>query len=194
LELYGVTLKHQDRVRGGINSQLARRMNPEKYKALGCPIPREYNIPSLKSEELAEFMGIMLGDGGITSTQFSITLNSIADASYIEYVRNLLRLLFGVDAYIGKRKEANAVVFTLSGVRLITFLKTCGLKVGDKVRNQVDVPQWVKDSTVFSRLCLRGLMDTDGGVFRHTYKVNGKNYCYLKTCFTNMSQPLRRFV
>jgi hypothetical protein len=37
-------------------------------------------------------------------------------------------------------------------------------------------------------------MDTDGGIFTHTYKVHGKSYAYLKANFTNASQPLLDFV
>lgn len=32
------------------------------------------------------------------------------------------------------------------------------------------------------------------GVFSHRYRVSGKKYEYLKLCFSNLSQPLRRFV
>ena len=46
----------------------------------------------------------------------------------------------------------------------------------------------------YSAACLRGLMDTDGGVFLHKYRVNGKIYSYKKICFTNRSVPLLDFV
>ena len=35
-----------------------------------------------------------------------------------------------------------------------------------------------------------GLMDTDGGVYLHKYKVNGKPYQYIKMCYTSHSKPL----
>lgn len=41
---------------------------------------------------------------------------------------------------------------------------------------------------------MRGLIDTDGGAFIHSYKVNNRTYSYLKLNFSNMSQPLRNFV
>lgn len=41
---------------------------------------------------------------------------------------------------------------------------------------------------------MRGLMDTDGGVFLHRYKVNGKGYAYKKISFSNRSVPLLFFV
>ena len=74
------------------------------------------------------------------------------------------------------------------------FLCVLGLKTGNKVKQQVDVPLWIKNNRKYFKYCLRGLMDTDGGIFVHRYKVNGKKYSYLKLSFSNMSQPLRVFV
>lgn len=38
--------------------------------------------------------------------------------------------------------------------------------------------------------CIRGLVDTDGSVFTHRYRVNGKMYFYKKMCFSSSSPPL----
>ncbi len=46
----------------------------------------------------------------------------------------------------------------------------------------------------FARECIRGLVDTDGCFFNHTYVVNGKQYTYLKIAFTSASTPLRSSV
>ena len=83
---------------------------------------------------------------------------------------------------------------TASGVEIVKYLLKMGLRIGDKVRQQVDVPEWIKQSTEFSRWCVRGLMDMDGGIFTNSYVVNGKSYVYPKTNFTNASQPLLNFV
>lgn len=37
-------------------------------------------------------------------------------------------------------------------------------------------------------------MDTDGCIFTHRYKVNGKFYNYKKLSFTSYSEPLRQSV
>jgi len=41
---------------------------------------------------------------------------------------------------------------------------------------------------------MRGLTDTDGCIFTHRYKVNGKFYTYKKLVFTSYSKPLRQSV
>ncbi len=146
------------------------------------------------SNKLAEFVGIVLGDGGITKYQLFITLNSEADQKYIPYVSNLISNLFKMKASLYKRKNKKAIVVSVAGIRFIEYLSKLGLKKGNKVLNQVDVPNWIQRKTGYSQHCLRGLMDTDGGLFFHRYKVNGKKYKYLKLCFSNLSQPLRNFV
>lgn len=163
-------------------------------------LKREGIIPSLKiyrrpefSEELAEYVGIMLGDGGITPGQCTITCNSIADKNYILFVCSLGKRLFGEEPKLFKRKDCNATIMYYNGSFLIRYFLGIGLKVGNKVKQQVDVPEWIKSSRAFSIACLRGLIDTDGGIFLHKYKVNGKAYAYRKICFSNRSIPLLVF-
>ena len=193
MKIYGPPGNYLGRSRGGTNSQIKRKENPDYYRALGCPIPREFIHPK-HSKLLAEFFGTVLGDGGIRKYQMTITLNSEVDKRYIHYVIKKSKELFGYNPYAFKIKNCKAICITYTGVNLIQFLIDNGLKVGDKKRLQVDVPDWIKKNLSYSIRCVRGLMDTDGGAFVHKYYVNGKQYKYLKICFTNMSQPLLRFV
>lgn len=144
--------------------------------------------------DFSEMIGIILGDGCITKGQIHITLNSTADKFYIEYVSSLINKLFDYNPYIRPHHtSSNATIIICSGVDLIRFLISKGMMVGSKTANQVNVPLWIRKSKILSGYCLRGLIDTDGGIFRHTYKVNGKTYSYFKLCFSNTSQPLRIF-
>lgn len=193
LAKYGPPGTPEGRSKGGRVSQQRRRENPEYYRKLGCSIPNTFKFPHKESKELAEFIGIILGDGGLSNAQLYITLNSVADRQYIGYVRGLVFRLFRYNPTQHFRKAANAVDLIISGSSMVEYLTNMGLRVGNKVKLQVDVPAWVKRKRTFSRYCLRGLMDTDGGIFIHRYWVNGKRYKYLKACFSNLSQPLRKF-
>ena len=73
-------------------------------------------------------------------------------------------------------------------------LQAIGLVRGDKVQHQVDVPGWVWKRSEYQRACLRGLMDTDGSIYRYTHDVRGHRYSHVALCFTNRSQPLLRSV
>lgn len=146
------------------------------------------------SPALAECVGLVLGDGCISRTQLQITLNSVADRQYLSYVRRLLQELFLSPPGVTHRKGKKAVVVVLTGVEAIKRLQEIGLQVGNKIELQVYVPQWIQAHPEYARYCVRGLMDTDGGIFWHRYQVNDKRYQYRKLCFSNLSQPLRQFV
>lgn len=158
------------------------------------PQVKIYDLPKNYSEELAEFVGILLGDGSIQKSQLQITLNSKKDEAYSRYVSNLGKTLFGELPKLTFKKKQNAINIFFNGEFLINYLIRIGLYVGNKVKLQVDVPDWIKLSRKYRIVCLRGLMDTDGGVFIHKYKVDGKLYKYRKICFSNRSLPLLYFV
>ncbi len=143
------------------------------------------------SKKLAEFVGIMLGDGGMTKNQVKVTLHSVDDLEYSRFIENLMRDLFDVKPGRTKRNDCKALEVVLSRVGLVKFLvDNVGLCTGNKIRQQVDIPDWVKNDDVFKLTCLRGLIDTDGCVIIHKYKVNGKCYLYKKLSFTSRSIPL----
>lgn len=157
-------------------------------------VRKEFRLPKGYNSDLAEFVGILLGDGGLSISQCSITLNGEADRQYINYVISLGIKLFEEKPGFFERKKSKAVVIYYSGINLVNYLVKIGLKVGNKVKQQVSVPDWIFTSRDYKIACLRGLMDTDGGVFLHKYKVNGKMYKYKKICFSNRSMPLLWFV
>lgn len=148
-----------------------------------------------ESKSLAEFTGIIIGDGGISKNQTTITLHHIDDKKYAEFVIKLIKKLFGVkpSVYHYPKKSVNDIV--ISRIKLTEFLtEKMGFKIGSKTKQQIDIPDWIKQNNNFQIACLRGLIDTDGSIFKHTYKVNGKYYTYKKMDFTNSSKPLRKSV
>lgn len=163
-----------------------------KHPIIG--ISKPIKIPKY-SEKLAEFVGIILGDGGISENQVTITLNSIDDCEYGDFVIGMVNNLFGVKPSIHKKRGCNANNIVVSRKKLVKFCsEKLGLKIGNKVKQQVDIPQWIIKDKKFKIACLRGLMDTDGSVFTHNYRAGGKVYSYKKISFTNLSQPLRMSV
>lgn len=188
-KIYGSPGTPEGRRKGGLTSQKLRRNNPEKYK-----FRKKITYPR-PSHKLAEAFGIILGDGGITINQVFISLNAIADRVYADFVKNLFSGLFCIEVKEYKRKVSNnTLILGMSSVNLVEFLIKRGLFIGDKVRKQVGVPTWIIKNPGYRKGCLRGLMDTDGGVFKHKYTVNDRNYIYKKICFSNRSIPLLYFV
>lgn len=185
---YGCQATQEGRSKGGRKAIAILRK-----KGL-IPLRKTYTVPTKYSSKLAEFIGIMLGDGGLTPSQSHITLNSEADNEYIIFVCDMGKDLFGESPKMHKHKNDKAVALYYNGVSLVGYLTSLGLKIGNKVKQQVGVPDWVLSSQEFKIACLRGLMDTDGGVFLHNYKVKNIEYSYRKIAFSNRSMPLLVFV
>ena len=146
-----------------------------------------------KNKKLAEFVGIMLGDGGVAPYHIHITLSD-KEKIYAKYIMDLIRDLFGVSAKLNKLKNSNAVDIVVQRKQLVDFCQDIGLVLGNKVKHQVDVPIWIKEDREFVKMCIRGLIDTDGCFYTNSYVVNGKKYTYYKIAFTNSSKPLVDFV
>jgi len=142
------------------------------------------------SEELAEFVGIVLGDGGISRYQVTVTLHSEDDKEYGKFVVSLIKKLFAVPVGVYPSKRDKAIDYVVSRIDLVRFLEKIGLQQGNKIKHQVDIPGWIKNNKRYFIACARGLVDTDGSVFTHRYKVNGKWYSYKKLGFTSLSRPM----
>lgn len=162
-----------------------------KYRSSLKTVPTPIAIP-VKDKDLAEFVGILLGDGAITSYQVCITLHHVDDREYSVFIQNLIQKLFGVKPSVYKSSKDASSGIVISRKLLVDYLThDLGLKVGSKVRQQVDVPDWIKQDREWYKACIRGLVDTDGSIVIHRYKVGGKYYTYKKLCFASMSSPLR---
>ncbi len=170
-----------------------KAVETHRRRGTGYFVYKEINIPSRNNKKLAELVGILLGDGGITGGQVMVSLNRWDDEKYIPYIQHLFDELFAVEAPLCKHSTDNGVDIIISSKELVEFLQQIGLKKGSKVEQQVGVPGWIEQSDDFIENCLRGLFDTDGCIYldKHYY---GKR-CYLNPgmAFVNKSKPLLVF-
>ena len=111
-------------------------------------------------EKLAEFIGIMLGDGYFGDTRLKITLNSVDDFEYMGYVSRLINSLFGEKAIIKFRKNEKTVDLFIFKRKVLNYLTEKGLLKSPK-RNTATIP---KEFLKFDLAVLRGYFDTDGSV------------------------------
>lgn len=149
----------------------------------GVTVQNEPQLPS-KSGLLAEFVGIVLGDGHISSCsgQIHVYLNFEADGDYVDYVKKLLEDLFSLKVGIIPKKGTKAVDIFVTSVKLIRFLRKLGLSSSNKVKDQTDVPGWIWGSESMKKGFLRGFFDTDGSIYRLKFGV--------QMSFNNRSLPL----
>src|SRR3989344_4438268 len=113
--------------------------------------------------------------------QIRIVGDSIKDKNYLtNYVKPLIENLFEIKTNLHKAKDKNALNINAFGLRLIEFLENKGFKPGDKIRNQLTIPNWIKENKEYLKACLRGLYDTDGSIYKLTnqnvYQISFRNY------------------
>lgn len=111
-------------------------------------------------EKLAEFIGIMLGDGYFVDDRLKVSLNSITDLDYVKYVKSLIVELFDTEPIIKFRKNENTVDVFVFKRKVLRFLKNKGLVKSPKWNKAVIPNCFLK----FDLAVLRGYFDTDGSV------------------------------
>lgn len=136
-------------------------------------------IPVERSAILAEFLGIMLGDGHVSHFQTIVTLGT-KELPYVEYVRNLMNNLFDAEAAVCVKLNGYRDVY-IGSVQLTAWLREQGL-VANKVASQVGAPEWIFEKPNYMNAFLRGFFDTDGSIYRLKF---GK-----QISLTNHSIPL----
>lgn len=190
LKLYGNPGTYEGRSKGGKKTIRLFHRDKDAARKAGFIIRKEIKYP-VRCVKLAELIGIILGDGGMSGNhQLTISFNSKTDKEYSVFLGKILRKLFSIDHHIHPRKGCNGADIVVNSSNLIDFLLKQGLVTGNKVKNQVDIPDWIDDKPEYQKACLRGLIDTDGSFYCHRYNSNGKNYKYLKLCFASRSKPL----
>ena len=149
-----------------------------------------------ESTELAEFIGIILGDGNIHTFKkgkkvgtymVRICGHANDDRDFLlGHVCKLITDLFGEAPKVHKSSCSEALYITIHSKKLVEFLSNMGLVAGNKIKNRLVMPDWILANDEFLKACLRGLIDTDGSVFR----MSRKDPNLARISFTNHNAPL----
>ncbi len=145
---------------------------------------RRVTLPSVYTPLVAEFFGVMLGDGHINQTQVTVTLGT-KEEEYVLYVVSLIRQIFTTEASVFLKKsiisDSKYRMVYFGSVRAVRWLVSEGL-VYNKVKSQVDVPKWIFSRPEFIKAFLRGFFDTDGSVYALRFGI--------QISLTNHSVPI----
>ena len=96
-----------------------------------------------------------------------ITGDSRYDKPYLGiFVNHLVENLFGLKGKISYPKHGNVIVISFYSIKLIQKLNELGFPPGDKIKNKLKIPEWIKSNQIFYKAFIRGLIDTDGSIFR----------------------------
>lgn len=131
-------------------------------------------FPNLNDPKLAEFVGIMLGDGSIgiykcnapnritTMHQMKISIDS-RETDYINYLVQMFDYLFGFKPRINYKKKENTADIRTFRREIVKFvLNEVGLKISPKW-NTAKIPyRYFRNNLEIE--VLRGIFDTDGSI------------------------------
>lgn len=130
----------------------------ERHQVKRVLIPRH-------SEKLAEFIGIVLGDGHISKKEVDTTNEFPNEKVYTDYVKYLVFHLFGIHPVLIHYPSYESVThLRIRSVLIVQQLNRMGMKCGKK-KAKTTIPKWIFSNERYVRACLRGLVDTDGGLF-----------------------------
>jgi hypothetical protein len=178
----------------------------EEDKALNL---NDYKFILKRDEKLAEMIGIILGDGSLFSKNKNgliISLNLKDEELYVKYVYNFMNNLFknftnkekGIGQY---NNVGGGIRLAIYGKKIVKELLSHGLVSGNKVENQIRVPEWIEKPKEWIKnnkeiwsieiqplvaACLKGLTDTDGSI-----SINRRDKTIMIT-FKNASLPLAK--
>lgn len=120
---------------------------------------RNIILPPEDSEELAELIGLIFGDGCMNSYSththlIEIAGNSFTDKDYhLSRVRDLFENLFNITPYYGKGSGEHAIRTIVRSRMIVDFLESKGVRKGRK--NSLIVPLWIKSNDCFFKAFIR---------------------------------------
>ena len=124
-------------------------------------------IPKEMSPELAELIGIIMGDGylynGINKYTIGIVGHPITDLNYFKHIAILIKKLFNKKVKIKKIGRGIRIIFDSKNIfKLIT--KYVPYYKGGK-SDKIIIPKDILTSWSLAKHTIRGIADTDGSIF-----------------------------
>lgn len=133
-------------------------------------VKKETKILCKKSVELAEIIGIILGDGSIFTIpeksiyQVHVAGNLNDEKEYLmEHVKPLFEKIFKIK--MNTKIAKNGIYVWKQSKDLVYTLNFYGLSSGNKKTNNAKIPDWIMDNKTYLKACIRGIFDTDGCVY-----------------------------
>lgn len=129
---------------------------------------KNLKFPSILTEELAEFIGMHIGDGHLGHRKnkgeylFQLGGHTIEDKLYYdEFIVPLLQKLFNLRIEPRKLFGGNVYGFRIHSKAFLYFLKNnFDVPVGRNIHS-IKIPDMFYQSKKLIRACLRGIIDTD---------------------------------
>lgn len=126
------------------------------------------SYPPLKKDgDLAELIGVILGDGHIHAHDRCDSLRIVGDRGKMGFVNraaHLVYMVFEKHPKIARRKESNGVNVTLYEKNIAQRLN---IPAGSRARYEFLLPGWIERSRRYKIRFLRGLYEAEGSISHH---------------------------
>jgi DNA-binding transcriptional regulator WhiA len=139
-----------------------------------------------KSATLAYIVGVALGDGNLSCPNGrALRLRVTCDNKYpdiIEEITDSLSKIFPHNKVsLCKRYKDTCCDISVYSNKLAEFMPW-EINKGTKIDQSAHIPTWILDDLNYTSHCLKGLIQTDGSIYRDRK--------YLMVNFTNLIKPL----
>jgi len=148
------------------------------------------SYPALKKNgDLAELIGVILGDGNIylfPRTECLRIVGNFKNKGFATRYANLIKNVFGKTPRVSKRKSSNATDIVIYEKYLS---KRLGIPSGTRAKSNIKIPLWIKTNQNFSIRYLRGLYEAEGSLcfhqktYTHKFLFSNRNASMLKNVF-----------
>jgi len=150
---------------------------------------RKITYPPLqKSGDLAELIGVILGDGYIGKCPRTEDLTIISNSNnqgFVERYSRLVKKFFKKEANIYKRKSSNC---TQIRIYQKDISKRLGISAGARKNKKIKIPGWILGNKRYLIRYLRGLYEAEG-----CFSVHRPTYTF-KFLFANQNKSLLKNV
>ncbi len=143
-----------------------------------------------RNGELAEFIGVILGDGNIYKFPRTESLSLFSNSNnpgFIKRYAAMFESVFHKKPTVSKRKNMNCVKITIYEKNIS---KRLGIPSGARIKKKISIPDWILLNRDFIVRYLRGLYEAEGCLSTHkptgTYKLffSNRNKSMLKNVFS----------
>ncbi|MBU2219175.1 hypothetical protein KKG15_01640, partial [Patescibacteria group bacterium] len=150
--------------------------------------------PELKKNgDLAELIGVILGDGYLGKFPRSEVLRIVSNANNPGFIKRyaiLTERVFKKKPYVSKRKKSNGVDITIYEKNISKRLK---IPIGSKKDKKFAIPKWILKNKEYLIRYLRGLYEAEGSfcIHRATYTFKFLFANRNKSLLKNVYQALK---
>lgn len=178
----GLTKETDVRIRKKALSMKKRRLDNfkswrDEAKRIGL-IKNEYP-PFTKDGNLAELIGVVLGDGHIQMfprTERLLIFSNAKNKGFVERYRTMVKAIIQKEPYVYKTKDKECIRISLYEKHLSIRL---GVPCGARKGRTFPVPRWILANEEFVVRYLRGLYEAEGSESHHagtyTHKLSFAN-------------------